>query len=139
MPAPEKLILLVEDSTDDVFVFKRALARTNLKNPVSVAPDVEDAICYLEGVGTYADRSLFPLPSIVIIDLRMPNKDGFHLLEWLHDRPEFWNVNIVVVSGVSRTQEVNRAYKMGASSFLIKPIQEDDLRRLARAYPAYWA
>jgi CheY-like chemotaxis protein len=139
MPASEKLILLVEDSTDDVFVFKRALARANLENHVYVAPDVDDAICYLEGVGTYADRSLFPLPSIAMIDLRMPNKDGFHLLKWLHDRPEFWHVQIVVVSGISRTQEVTRAYKLGASSFVIKPIQEGDLRRLARAYPAYWA
>jgi len=138
MAAPEKLILLVEDSADDVFLFKRVLAKAHLKNPVHAVADIEDAIRYLEGSGTYADRSLFPWPSIAIVDLHLPNKDGFYLLQWLRERPNLAHLNLVVVTGVSRLADMNRAYQMGASSFLMKPVKEEDVRNLARAFPTYW-
>jgi CheY-like chemotaxis protein len=139
MAAHERLILLVEDSADDVFLFKRTLATVRFKNPVQAVPHVDEAIRYLEGAGQYADRSLFPLPSIVIIDLHLPEKDGFHLLSWLRDRPEFADLHIVAVSGVNRLRDINLAYQLGASTFLTKPIREDDLRNLAHSCLAHWA
>ena len=136
MPPSDKVILLVDDSADDVFLFKRMLARTHLRNPVQAVAKVEEAICYLEGSGIYADRAVFPVPSIAIIDLHAPNKDGFYLLEWIRGRSALRDLHVIVVSGVNRLQDVNRAYQMGAHSFLTKPIKEEDILNLARAYPA---
>ena len=138
MTAPEKLILLVEDSADDVFFFKRVLATARLKNPVQAVQNVDEAIGYFEGTAIYADRSLFPLPNIAVIDLHLPGKDGFHLLAWLRDHPQFRTLHTIVLSGVNRMYEVNRAYQMGATSFLTKPIKPEDLRHLATAFPAHW-
>jgi CheY-like chemotaxis protein len=138
MPLSERLILLVDDSADDVFLFKRTLAKAHLKNPVQAVANVDEAICYLEGKAAYADRSLFPVPSIVLIDLQMPEKNGFQLLTWLRDRVQFRNLHVIVVSGINRMQDVNRAYQLGASSFLIKPVNVEDLRNLTRAFPAHW-
>ena len=138
MRTPEKVILLVEDAAEDVFFFRRTLASAHLKNPVHAVPDVHEAICYLEGAGQYSDRSLFPLPSIAVVDLNLPVTDGFELLKWLRDHPRFHNLHIVVISAVNRLQDINRAYQLRASSFLTKPIKHEDLRNLAQAYPAHW-
>ena len=139
MPAVQKLILLVEDSADDVFLFKRALTKAFLTNPVQAVCDVDDAIRYFEGTDPYNDRSVFPLPAIAVIDLHMPNKDGFQLLAWLQNRPQFASLQIIAVSGIERLNEMRRAYQMRATSFLTKPIKSEDLRNLARSFPAQWS
>ena len=138
MPEPEKLVLLIEDSADDAFFFKRSLQNAPLRNPVRVVPDIDEAIRYFEGTAQYADRSLFPLPSIAVIDLNVPRNDGFDLVKWLRARPEFHHLHIIVVSGVNRMQDITRAYQLGASSFLTKPVTPEDLRQLANAFPEYW-
>ena len=138
MPEPEKLVLLVEDSADDVFLFRRSLTNAHLRNPVHAVPDIQEATDYFEGRGQYADRSLFPLPSITVIDLHIPGSNSFDFVKWLRTRPESSNLHIIVVSGVERLQDVNRAYQMGANSFLTKPVRPDDLRNLANAFPANW-
>jgi CheY-like chemotaxis protein len=84
------------------------------------------------------NRSQFPLPSIAIVDLHLPEKDGFDFLRWLGNKPQFRTLHVVVVTGIGRLQDVNRAYQMGAKSFLTKPIKKDDLQNLARAFPAHW-
>jgi CheY-like chemotaxis protein len=132
------VILLVEDSADDVFFFKRELEKAALNNPVRVVHTVDDAICHLEGLDEFADRSQFPLPSIAIVDLHLPEKDGFDLLRWLGNKPQFRTLHVVVMTGIGRLQDINRAYQMGANSFLTKPIKKDDLQNLARAFPAHW-
>jgi len=114
------------------------LAKAFLKNPLQAVQNVPAAIQYLEGADIYADRSLFPLPSIILIDLHMPEKDGFELLEWLRDRPQFQNLHRIVISGVERMSDTARAYQLGAHAFLTKPLKEDDLRNLARAFPDAW-
>ena len=138
MSAPNKLILLVEDSPDDIFFFKRSLEKAGLKNPVHMLQNVDDAIRYLDGRGEFADRVNFPLPSIIVVDLHVPGKDGFELLNWLGDKPHLRSVHVIVLTGIGRLQDINRAYKMGANSFLTKPIKEEDLRNLAAAFAAYW-
>jgi CheY-like chemotaxis protein len=139
MAPVNSLILLVDDSEDDAFFFKRALEQARLRNPIQVVHDVDQAISYLEGTGRFTDRGEFPLPTIVFMDLHIPGKDGFELLKWLGSRPQFRNLHLVAVSGIGRLQEVNRAYQMGANSFVTKPIKPEDLQNLARGFAAYWA
>jgi CheY-like chemotaxis protein len=138
MPARLNLILLIEDSEDDVFFFKRAMEQAKLSNPVQVVHDVGQAIGYLEGAGPFADRSQFPLPKIIFVDLHMPSKDGFEFLKWLGDKREFRTLHVVAISGIGRMQEINRAYQIGANSFVTKPIKPEDLQNLARGFSAYW-
>lgn len=138
MPAEDKPILLVEDSADDVFFFRHALERAELKNPVHVVADVDKALAYLVGEGEFSDRAKFPVPSIVIIDLRLPGKDGFHVVEWIARRPELRTVLVVVLTGGGKIGDVSKAYRMGANSFLRKPIRAEDLRNLAHSFAAYW-
>jgi CheY-like chemotaxis protein len=138
MPSREKLILLVEDSVDDVFFFKRSIDKAGLKNPVHVLQSVDDAICYLDGRNEFANREHFPLPSIIVVDLHVPGKDGFELLKWLGDKAQLRSLHVIVLTGIGRMEDINRAYQMGANSFLTKPIKDEDLKNLAAAYAACW-
>jgi len=138
MPSPDNLILLIEDSDDDVFFFKRALGQAKLSNPVQVLPDAAQAIKYLEGSEPFADRTQFPVPRIVFVDLHLPSKDGFDLIKWLGDKPQFRNLHIVAISGIGRIEDIDRAYQMGANSFVTKPIKPEDLQNLARGFATSW-
>lgn len=138
MPVPAKLILLVDDSNDDAVLFKHALQRAGLKNPTQIVPDVDQAIAYLEGTGPFSDRTQYPMPAILIMDVRLPNKDGFELLRWLGQRPHFRSLHLVVLTGMGDMRDVSKAYQMGANSFLTKPPRPDDLRNLAEGFAASW-
>src|SRR5436190_937963 len=102
MPVHDKFILLIEDSEDDVFFFKRALVQAKLVNPVQVVADAAQAIKYLEGSGPFADRAQFPLPKIIFVDLHLPSTDGFDFMNWLADKPQFRNLHVVAISGIGR-------------------------------------
>lgn len=138
MAAADNTILLIEDSDDDVFFFKRALRQARLANPVQVVADSAQAITYLDGSGPFTNRTQFPLPKIVFLDLRAPGKDGFDFLRWLRNKPHFRNMHLVVISGVGHLDDINRAYHMGANSFVTKPIKAEDLQNLARSFASYW-
>src|SRR5688572_26914048 len=138
MPVPAKLILLVDDSNDDAVLFRHALQRAGLDNPTQVVPDVDQAIAYLEGTGPFSDRTQYPMPAILIMDVRLPNKDGFELLRWLGQRPHLRSLHVVVLTGMGDMREVSKAYQMGANSFLTKPPRPDDLRNLAEGFAASW-
>lgn len=136
--AEDKPILLVEDSQDDVFFFKRTLQEAELKNPLHHVLDTDAALEYLAGTGEYSDRAKFPFPSIVLIDLHLPGQDGFQVLEWLGKRPEYRSVLVVVLTGAGSIHEVSKAYRLGANSFLVKPCRPEDLRNLAKGFAAAW-
>jgi len=138
MPVPAKLILLVDDSNDDAVLFRHALQRAGLDNPTQVVPDVDQAIAYLEGTGPFSDRTQYPMPAILIMDVRLPNKDGFELLRWLGQRPHLRSLHVVVLTGMGDMREVSKAYQMGANSFLTKPLKAQDIHNLASGFSAYW-
>ena len=81
--AEKKLILLVEDNEDDVSLIERAFARAGIDNPLQVVRDGEQAVSYLKAEGEYADRVKYPLPSLVLLDLKMPRRNGFEVLSWI--------------------------------------------------------
>ena len=131
---PVRPILLVEDCDDDALIFKRVLKRVKLESPVQCVCSVDDAICYLEGQGEFADRNRFPFPSIIFIDLKLPNRDGFELVEWIKKRPDMRNLFLVVLSGEGRTLDIAKAYNLGANSFLTKPIRPEDFENLLKGH-----
>lgn len=131
-------ILLVEDSPDDVLLIQRAFRKANLINPISVVDDGEKAIQYLSGAGAYADRASHPLPVLVLLDLKLPRKSGHEVLAWIKQHPSFKRIPVVVLTSSTETIDVNKAYDLGANSYLVKPVGFDDLFAMVKTLQPYW-
>jgi CheY-like chemotaxis protein len=116
------LILLVEDRADDVTIILRSFDKAGITNPTCVVGDGEEAIAYLSGSGKYANRNEYPLPELILLDLKMPKVDGFEVLKWVRTHPELSNIRVVVLTSSDDIRDVNLAYKLGANSFLVKPM-----------------
>jgi CheY-like chemotaxis protein len=125
-----KVILLAEDSQDDVTLFLKVMRKSGLNNPVALVRDGEEAIAYLKGAGEFADREKFPMPEILMLDLKMPKMNGFQVLEWIQTQPHLKNLLVVVLSHLGETREINQAYDLGARSYLTKPVTTEDLVNL---------
>ncbi len=138
MPANAFPILIVEDSKDDYFLLSHALAKNGIQNPVHWAKDGVEAIEYLRGQGIYADRNRYPIPKVLIVDLKMPRLGGLELLEWIKDQPQLRLLPVLVMSSSNQPQDVSGAYSLGASTFFMKPSTFDDLQKLTRTIHEYW-
>jgi CheY-like chemotaxis protein len=131
-------ILLAEDNDDHVVFIKRAFLRARFLNPLQVVQDGVEAIAYLKGEGKYSDRKAFPFPALLLLDLKMPNTDGFEVMEWIRDHPTMQNLRIVVLTTSDRIFDVKRAYELGASSFLTKPLNMHEFIQLGPAIKGFW-
>jgi|SRR6266850_1104825 len=134
----EGTILFVEDSEDDREMMRFAFKKAGVHNPVHEVHNGDEAISYLSGEGEYADRERFPLPCLVITDLKMPGVDGFEFLEWLQDQPEFAKVPRLVLSNSLIESDVTRAAALGACAFFVKPGQFDELIRTVAEMNEDW-
>jgi CheY-like chemotaxis protein len=134
----QALFLLVEDDPGDALLIRRAFVQAKVLNPVQVVSTGEDAIAYLSGVGRFANRAEFPLPELVLLDLKMPGIDGFEVLRWIRAQPGIRGMRVVVLSGSDEMRDVNRAYQMGANSFLIKPVDFERFVEVSQALNGYW-
>jgi CheY-like chemotaxis protein len=117
----QALILVAEDDEDDVFLIKRAFHQAQFENPLHVVGNGEEAIAYLRGMPPFEDREKHPTPALVLLDLKMPRKNGFEVLEWIRQRPEFNALPVVVLTSSQESADINRAYALGANSYLVKP------------------
>jgi len=132
------LILLAEDDENHVLLVRRAFAKAHILNPLHVVTDGEEVIAYLKGEGPYANRAEFPLPSLLLLDLKMPRKDGFQVLEWIRSQPALSRLRVVVLTSSESIRYVNRAYDLGANSFLTKPSDFEEFLAVIRALQGYW-
>ena len=131
-------ILLVEDDPDDVLLIRRAMRQARLANPVSVVGDGEAAVAYLEGRGPYADRAAHPLPALVLLDLKLPRLSGFEVLSWLRAQPGLRRLPVVVLTSSDQPVDVNRAYELGANTYMVKPGSLDRLIEIVKSVDVYW-
>ena len=132
------LFLLVEDDEDQVSLVRRAFLKANIVNPMQIVRSGEEAMVYLEGAGPYANRDEFPLPRLILLDLKMPGISGFDVLRWIRQQPALATLRVVVLTASNEIRDVNLAYELGANSFLVKPVDFDDFVRLSRAIQGYW-
>jgi CheY-like chemotaxis protein len=137
MPEPVT-ILLAEDREDDVVLIRRAFARVNFRNPLLVVKNGEDAINYLKGEAPYDDRIGYPFPGLLLLDLKMPRKDGFEVLRWIRGQRAFDGLRVLVLTSSEASQDVALAYDLGANSFLVKPSDFSDLVQLSRFIDGFW-
>ena len=132
------VILIAEDDPNDVLLFQLACERVKLMNPLHNVRDGEEAIGYLSGRAQYADRELYPLPVLLLLDLKMPRKNGFEVLHWLRGQSGLKRLPAVILTSSSQTSDVNQAYDLGANSYLVKPTSLDRLAQVIRSLETYW-
>lgn len=116
----KRTILLAEDNSDDVALIRAAFKEAKLPYQFEVVADGEEAIRYLQGEGLYADRSRFPVPFLLLLDLKMPVKTGFDVLNWIQERPAFKDLLVVVLSGSQLSTDMTQARQLGSNSYLVK-------------------
>jgi CheY-like chemotaxis protein len=136
-PKPD-VILVADDSDDDVHFMLRAFRRSGLLNPVFVVRDGDEAVAYLNGEGKFANRDEYPLPSLLLLDLKMPNRNGFEVLDWIRRHPRLKRMRVVVLTNSGEVTDINRSYALGANSFMVKPVNQDQLFAISDALKGYW-
>src|SRR5579859_3819304 len=107
-------ILLVEDDENDVFFFKRAMKKTGVANPLQVATNGQEAIHYLQGTGKFAERAQFPLPELVLLDLKLPFVMGLDVLRWIRQQSGLVPI-VVILSASQEESDIAAAYRLGAN------------------------
>jgi CheY-like chemotaxis protein len=113
-------ILLIDDSEADAMLIQRALKKGGLDDPVFWIRDAEEAVAYLQGLREYGNRDLYPIPNILLLDIRMPKMNGLQLLQWLKLQPDLNRVLVVMITGLEDTKQIAEAYSLGAQSYLNK-------------------
>lgn len=138
MGSEEPVILLADDGEDDVLMFRRAFSDVGVESALQVVRHGEEVIAYLKGEGKYANRDEYPLPTLLLLDLKMPRKNGFDVLEWIRQQPSLRRMLIVVLTTSERVEDINRAYRLGANSFLTKPLNFSEFRDMLTSLHTYW-
>lgn len=131
-------LLVVEDEANDRFLIERALRKAQIANPVQMVVDGEEAIAYLSGDDRFADRKKYPLPMLVLLDLKMPRRSGLEVLEWIRSNPKLRTLPVVVLTSSPDGSDVQRAYEAGANSYLVKPVAFEGLHRMIEALGLFW-
>jgi CheY-like chemotaxis protein len=133
-----KTILIVEDTEDDVFFLKRALRDSKIDHPLSVVVDGQQAIDYLQGEKEYADRARYPLPFLILLDLKLPFIMGLDVLKWIRERPEFASTLVVVLTSSQHDRDMEETYRLGGDAYLIKPASPAKLLELVKTLRDKW-
>lgn len=130
-------ILLVEDNPDDAELMFAAIRSAKIPNPVQHVSDGQSAIDYLTGAGIYADRSKYPLPFLVLLDLKLPLVHGFDVLQWIRERCE-WVPIVIIQSASAQEADIAKAYKLHANSYVVKPSSLKELIDLLASIKSFW-
>jgi len=129
-------ILLVEDNPADVELTLRAFKRRKLSNPVAVARDGEEALDYVHRRGVFGDGA--PIPGLILLDLRLPKIDGLEVLRQLKAHPVYRNIPVVVLTTSGEDRDVARSYELGASSYIVKPVEFEKFQEVVERIDLYW-
>lgn len=138
MNLSDAVILVVEDNDDDVMLIRRAFHKTQLPKRVEFARDGAEAIKYLLGGPPYDDRRRYPLPELIILDLKMPRVDGFEVLRAIKGASQTRRIPVVILTSSSETADIGRSYDLGANSYLIKPVAFEKFSDVVLEIESYW-
>lgn len=130
-------ILLADDSQDDVELIRRAFARIGMEHQLFHVSNGNEVMKYLRGEGPYEDRMRFPLPRLLLLDFKM-RVDGWEVLQWIRQRPEFRRLPVVVFTGSDYPSDIDRAYELGANSYLVKPSRLEELSEAVKRIGEFW-
>jgi CheY-like chemotaxis protein len=127
-----KVILVAEDDPNDALIFKTMFRRATLPHHVHIVENGQEAIDWLSGKNDYSDRTKYPLPDQVLLDLKMPIKTGFEALEWIRGQEPFHKLPVIILSSSDDEKDVKRAYQLGATTYFVKSPQLQDVIQYLR-------
>jgi CheY-like chemotaxis protein len=131
-------ILLVEDNQMDIVLTLDAFKEARLENTINVVKNGEEALDYMFGRGKYTDRMMYPLPSLILLDLKMPGIDGFEVLRQIKSTPKLKRIPVVILSSSKEEGDRALSYDTGANSYLLKPVSFDGFVEIVKRIDNYW-
>lgn len=132
------LILLVEDNRMDIELTLDAFKEARLKNTIQVVQSGQEALDYVWGRGKYSDRSMYPLPNIILLDLKLPGMDGFEVLRQIKSTPLIKRIPVIILTSSKEEGDRTLSYDIGANSYLVKPVSFDGFLHIVREIEGYW-
>jgi CheY-like chemotaxis protein len=138
MSREDELIMIVDDSEADALLFRSALEEANIINPLAHCPSYAEAVQYLTGWGKYSDRKTYPFPLILFLDINMPGKTGFDLLDWLRENEMTKRLIVIMMSGSNAQADIANSYARGANSYLLKPNTRAELVKTLEHFRVFW-
>jgi len=136
--AHKTTILLAEDDQNDVMLIRRAFTKSHVVNPIACVENGEEAVAYLAGHGPYSDREEHPLPFMLLLDLKLPRMSGHEVLKWLRSQQGLRRLPVVVLTSSREPADINKAYELGANSYLVKPVVFEEFTALLKQLQVYW-
>jgi CheY-like chemotaxis protein len=125
-------VLVVEDDANNVLLLQIALEDTHIACPVNFVSDGQQALDYLAGKGQYADRTKFPMPSLVLLDLKLPLVMGLDVLAWIRRQPSLLSLRVVIFSSSKDQSDITRAHELGADAYFVKPFSMAERRKVVK-------
>jgi CheY-like chemotaxis protein len=139
MTPQESVLLLVEDDPADAKLIQRALSKVQMPAKFMHVADGDEAVEYFQGAGRYADRDAYPLPWLVLLDVKLPRRSGIEVLKWLRAQTEpYASTPVVMLSSSGHGVDINTAYLHGANSYLVKPETSNQLESMMSLVKSYW-
>ena len=112
--------------------------RPRFKNSIHIVNDGDTAVSYLSGTGDYHNRDLYPLPALILLDLKLPRRSGIEILEWIQQQPDIRRIPVVVLTSSRESIDLERSYDLGVNSYLVKPVKFEALSKMIEAIDIYW-
>lgn len=134
----QRSILLVEDNEDDVILIQRALKKGGIAAPVHIARDGDEAVDFLTRADQFRETRSTSLPTMVLLDLKLPKRNGFEVLQWIRSHVSLAQLPVVVFTTSTQHSDLERAYGLGANSYLKKPVTMGQTTELLRTVGIYW-
>lgn len=132
-------ILLVEDNPADILLIQRAFRQADLSHiSLQIVRDGDAAVLYLSGEREYLDRERYPLPILILLDLKLPRRSGHEVLEWLRQQPDLKRLPVIMLTSSREILDVNQSYELGVNSYLVKPIGFAALVEMLKTLNLYW-
>ena len=131
-------VLVVEDNPDDVVLLQRAFSKAGADVRLDFVRDGQEALNYLKGVDHFAERERYPMPTLLLLDLKMPRIDGFGVIEWVRQQSQLEKLIIVVLSSSNERSDVTRAHELGANAYHVKPSDPNAWAGMLEGLRMYW-
>jgi CheY-like chemotaxis protein len=130
-------LLWVEDDPNDIVLGERLLVKAGFEEPMIVR-DGEEAVAYLSGKGEYADRVRFPVPSLVLLDMKLPKLSGLEVVKWMRAQAGIRRIPVVILTSSAERHDIDRAYDWGVNAYLVKPVEMHVFLDVASSLHRFW-
>ncbi len=132
------VFLLIDDDSNDQVLIRRSFQKAPTMPQLVVAKDGDEALSYLSGIGDFSDRERFPLPCVILLDLKLPQRSGLEVLAWVRKHAPLRQVPVIILTSSYQEEDIRSAYDLGANSYLVKPVDLGDLEAMMARVAEYW-